>query len=202
MSEVSEHTPDEKLLRMAGQIADFFRSQPDQPPEVGVAGHINDFWGYRMRRGFLALRPVHVPKAAAFRLELLSLPDGKNRLAFRLAINIDRTGQNGCAAESQGQLGRTGLGCPSGPTHSGLLIVQGGEPLTKIVVCPIAHFTNLTAFIIPTVDSTLPKRSTQKGLVPVTRTTPSGMVCELTVTSCPAVTLKIAGSSPLRRNLK
>lgn len=55
MSEVSEHTPDEKLLRMAAQIADFFRSQPDQPPEVGVAGHINDFWGYRMRRGFLAL---------------------------------------------------------------------------------------------------------------------------------------------------
>lgn len=55
MSEHSQHTPDEKLIRMAGQIADFFRNQPDQPPPVGVAGHINDFWGYRMRRGLLEL---------------------------------------------------------------------------------------------------------------------------------------------------
>lgn len=55
MSEISEHSPTEKLMRMAGQIADFFRSQPDQPPEEGVAGHINDFWGYRMRQDFLAL---------------------------------------------------------------------------------------------------------------------------------------------------
>ena len=54
MSEISEHTPDEKLLRMAGQIADFFRSQPGAP-EAAVAGHINDFWGYRMRTEFLAL---------------------------------------------------------------------------------------------------------------------------------------------------
>lgn len=45
----------DKLIRMAGQIADFFRSQPRQPPEQGVAGHINDFWGYRMRRDYLAL---------------------------------------------------------------------------------------------------------------------------------------------------
>lgn len=55
MSEISEHTPGEKLVRMAGQIADFFRSQPDMPAEEAVAGHINDFWGYRMRRELLAL---------------------------------------------------------------------------------------------------------------------------------------------------
>ena len=55
MSEIAEHSPDQKLLRMARQIADFFRSQPGQPPEVGVAGHISDFWGYRMRRQFLAV---------------------------------------------------------------------------------------------------------------------------------------------------
>ena len=53
MSEVSEHTPHEKLIRMANQIATFFRSQPGQP-EIGVAGHINDFWTYRMRMDLLA----------------------------------------------------------------------------------------------------------------------------------------------------
>ena len=55
MSEISEHTPDEKLLRMAAQIATFFRSQPGELPEVALAGHINDFWGYRMRTEYLAL---------------------------------------------------------------------------------------------------------------------------------------------------
>lgn len=53
MSEVSEHTPHDKLIRMATQIAAFFRSQPGRP-ELGVAGHINDFWSYRMRMDLLA----------------------------------------------------------------------------------------------------------------------------------------------------
>ena len=44
----------DKLIRMATQIADFFRSQPGQPPEIAVAGHINDFWTYRMRLDLLA----------------------------------------------------------------------------------------------------------------------------------------------------
>lgn len=43
----------DKLIRMATQIADFFRSQPDLAPEQAVAGHINDFWTYRMRMDFL-----------------------------------------------------------------------------------------------------------------------------------------------------
>lgn len=75
MSEISEHSPEEKLVRMAGQIADFFRSQPDQPPEQAVAGHINDFWGYRMRRDLLGLigagavaDPVVVASAPLIRL--------------------------------------------------------------------------------------------------------------------------------------
>ena len=53
MSEISEHSPHDKLIRMAQQIADFFRSQPGKP-ELAVAGHINDFWTYRMRMDFLA----------------------------------------------------------------------------------------------------------------------------------------------------
>jgi formate dehydrogenase subunit delta len=42
----------DKLIRMATQIADFFRSQPGRP-ELAVAGHINEFWTYRMRAQLL-----------------------------------------------------------------------------------------------------------------------------------------------------
>lgn len=45
---MAEHS--DKLIRMAGQMADFFRSQPDRPVPQAVAAHINDSWTYRMRR--------------------------------------------------------------------------------------------------------------------------------------------------------
>lgn len=48
------HDPSDKLIRMAGQMADFFRSQPDRPPAEAVAAHINDSWTYRMRRDLIA----------------------------------------------------------------------------------------------------------------------------------------------------
>ena len=44
----------DKLIRMAGQMADFFRSQPDRPPAEAVAAHINDSWTYRMRADLIA----------------------------------------------------------------------------------------------------------------------------------------------------
>ncbi|MDO5704215.1 MAG: formate dehydrogenase subunit delta [Paracoccus sp. (in: a-proteobacteria)] len=43
----------DKLIRMATQIADFWRHQPGDP-ERAVAKHINDYWTYQMRRDFLA----------------------------------------------------------------------------------------------------------------------------------------------------
>ncbi len=46
--------PTSKLIRMAGQMAEFFRSQPDRPPAEAVAAHINDSWTYQMRRDFIA----------------------------------------------------------------------------------------------------------------------------------------------------
>lgn len=49
---MSDSTP--KLIRMAGQMADFFRSQPDRPPAEAVAAHINDSWTYRMRADLIA----------------------------------------------------------------------------------------------------------------------------------------------------
>ena len=45
------HT-DEKLVRMANQIATFFLSQPEEVRIDGVATHINKFWEPRMRRHF------------------------------------------------------------------------------------------------------------------------------------------------------
>lgn len=43
----------DKLIRMANQIAEFFRSQKDMPAPEAVAAHINDFWSYQMRRDLL-----------------------------------------------------------------------------------------------------------------------------------------------------
>ena len=48
------HT-DEKLVRMANQIATFFLSQPAAIRAEGVATHINKFWEPRMRRRFFEL---------------------------------------------------------------------------------------------------------------------------------------------------
>jgi formate dehydrogenase subunit delta len=48
------HT-DEKLVRMANQIATFFSSQPQDVRVEGVATHINKFWEKRMRRRFFEL---------------------------------------------------------------------------------------------------------------------------------------------------
>lgn len=44
----------DKLLRMAGQMADFFRHQTDAPAPQAIADHINTYWSYRMRSDFLA----------------------------------------------------------------------------------------------------------------------------------------------------
>jgi formate dehydrogenase subunit delta len=42
------------LVRMANQIADFFQAYPRDEAVVGIAGHIRDFWTYRMREKLAA----------------------------------------------------------------------------------------------------------------------------------------------------
>ncbi|ATQ54370.1 MULTISPECIES: formate dehydrogenase subunit delta [Paracoccus] len=49
------HYDTTKLIRMAKQMADFFRNQPDRPAAQAVAAHINDNWAPVMRRDFVAL---------------------------------------------------------------------------------------------------------------------------------------------------
>ncbi|MBN9073208.1 MAG: formate dehydrogenase subunit delta [Rhizobiales bacterium] len=41
---------EEKLMRMANQIATFFHSKPREEGIAGVVDHINKFWEPRMRR--------------------------------------------------------------------------------------------------------------------------------------------------------
>jgi len=48
------HT-DEKLIRMANQIATFFASQSESEQLSGVTSHINRFWEKRMREKLLKL---------------------------------------------------------------------------------------------------------------------------------------------------
>lgn len=39
----------EKMVRMANQIATFFKTQPGSDPADKVASHLSDFWGPDMR---------------------------------------------------------------------------------------------------------------------------------------------------------
>lgn len=43
-----------KLGHMASQIADFFKSYPEDQAVPAIADHINQFWNRRMRDDFLA----------------------------------------------------------------------------------------------------------------------------------------------------
>jgi formate dehydrogenase subunit delta len=56
MSEI-EHDPAQKLARMAGQIAAFYRAYPEAEAVAGIANHINTFWSRRMREDFLTFFP-------------------------------------------------------------------------------------------------------------------------------------------------
>lgn len=65
---------DAKMIRMANQIATFFRSQPGDGPAL-TAAHINDFWEPRMRAKLLdhlgaggaGLDPIVVDAAVSIR---------------------------------------------------------------------------------------------------------------------------------------
>ena len=43
------------MVRMANQMADFFKSYGDQEAIEGIADHINKFWDPSMRRDFFVL---------------------------------------------------------------------------------------------------------------------------------------------------
>ncbi len=44
----------EKLIRMAREIADFFKAYPEDKAAASIANHINRYWTPKMREQFLA----------------------------------------------------------------------------------------------------------------------------------------------------
>ncbi len=62
---------DEHLVKMANQIADFFRLKPEEQAVAGVADHIKKFWDPRMR----AKMAAHLAQGG----------DGLNPLALKAA---------------------------------------------------------------------------------------------------------------------
>lgn len=102
------HT-DEKLVRMANQIATFFLSQPENVRLEGVATHINKFWETRMRRRFF---------------ELLAMPDaGFLPLVVEAAARIKRPGA--------GDAGAVGVGSDAADGASGGKGPLAGESLSE-----------------------------------------------------------------------
>ena len=49
----------DKLIRMANQIATFFRSQPGPDQAERVAAHLKDYWGPEMRADLKAQAEDH-----------------------------------------------------------------------------------------------------------------------------------------------
>ncbi|RKE80171.1 formate dehydrogenase subunit delta [Rhizobium sp. AG855] len=100
---------DEKLVRMANQIATFFLSQPEDVRIEGVATHINKFWEVRMRRRFF---------------ELLDMPDaGFLPLVIAASKEIKRPG----SADS----GAVGVGVDAATGAPGGKGVAAGESLSE-----------------------------------------------------------------------
>ena len=51
-------TSDEKLVRMANQIASFFRSYPDEEAVTGIHKHVIAFWTPKMIRSLKSCLPA------------------------------------------------------------------------------------------------------------------------------------------------
>lgn len=49
----------DKIVRMANQIAGFFRTQPGSDQAERVAAHLKDFWGPEMRDDLKACAKAH-----------------------------------------------------------------------------------------------------------------------------------------------
>jgi len=70
-------SPDEKLIYMANQIADFFAAQGEERTIIGVADHLQKFWEPYMRTRLLALADRDLSKlkpAVRKALPLIKVP--------------------------------------------------------------------------------------------------------------------------------
>jgi formate dehydrogenase subunit delta len=61
------------LARMAGQIADFFKSYPEDQAVASIASHINKFWNWRMREEFVTSFQSDDPALAPLVVKVIPL---------------------------------------------------------------------------------------------------------------------------------
>ncbi|MFP5077529.1 formate dehydrogenase subunit delta [Rhizobium sp. YIM 134829] len=113
----SAHTTEEKLVRMANQIATFFASQPAEIRAEGVATHINRFWETRMRRGLFTLAGTEGSGLDPLVLAALPLIRRPNAPADGLGQDAIGTGMRPVAgaAGAKGQAEGESLSEPSIP---------------------------------------------------------------------------------------
>ena len=72
------------LVRMANQISDFFKIQPDDQAVAGTADHIRKFWDPRMR----AMMSQHLAHGGA----------GLNPIALKATQIVCKAGANAAAS--------------------------------------------------------------------------------------------------------
>lgn len=109
------HT-DEKLVRMANQIATFFLSQPEEVRVDGVATHINKFWEPRMRRRFFEM----IDQGIGGFLPLAVQASSKIKRPNAATTNAVGLGQDAAqgAPEGRGPIAGESLSEPSIPAGS------------------------------------------------------------------------------------
>ncbi|MBF9046879.1 formate dehydrogenase [Rhodobacterales bacterium LSUCC0031] len=64
----------DKLIRMANQIASFFKTQPGNDQAERVAAHLKDFWGPEMRAALKAEAEARTDAGALDELVRRALP--------------------------------------------------------------------------------------------------------------------------------
>ena len=69
---MSALTNDDKLVRMANQIASFFRTYPEDEAVAGIHKHIEAFWTPKMRRALAAYGPTEGSGLDPLALEAIS----------------------------------------------------------------------------------------------------------------------------------
>ena len=65
------------LVKMANQIADYFRAYPEDEAVEGVAEHIRQFWDPRMRDGLRARLQSQGLFSQSLMVELVEIPDAE-----------------------------------------------------------------------------------------------------------------------------
>ncbi|GJE59242.1 formate dehydrogenase subunit delta [Methylobacterium trifolii] len=82
---MSALTNDEKLVRMANQIAAFFRSYPDEEAVAGIHKHIVAFWTPRMRANLAACLPGMGDKVDSLVVQAMHPDEPKGESPVRAA---------------------------------------------------------------------------------------------------------------------